>query len=77
MKKNTSNNCKIKPINKGIWHEKGYLKVKDPGLGEWCFMTEDINSSSDDYDVEAITIYEILNQSKYNEIDILKLVLKY
>lgn len=35
-------------------------------------MTEEVNSS-DEYDIKAITITEILRQFNYNQIDILKI----
>jgi len=58
-------------IKAGLWPRKAYLKVLDTGLDKWGFVTKEVGP--DDYDVQTITIGEILGRSGYDEIDILKL----
>ena len=71
LKKNTVSHKQIKAIKAGLWYKKAYLKVADTDFGKWGFMTKE--AGPDDYDIQAITINEILKQSGREEIDILKL----
>lgn len=71
LKKNTARFSQIKPIKAGLWHKNAYIKVLDVGQSKWGFMIEE--SSPDGCDVQTITIDQILKQSKYDEIGILKL----
>jgi len=69
--KNTARYKQIKPIKAGLWHKKVNLKIVDKNVDKWGFRTEE--SDCHNTDVPAMTIDEILKQSKHNEIDILKL----
>ena len=71
LKRNTVKHKQITAIKAGLWHKKAYLKIADTGLGKWGFMVEE--TGPDNYDIQAITIDEILRQSGKKEIDILKL----
>ena len=72
LKQNTAKYKQIKLIQAGLWHKKANLKIVDRNGGKCGFMTEEADFVGG-YDVPAITIDEILKQSKYKEIDILKL----
>jgi len=72
LQKNASPYPHIRPIKKGLWNTPGKLAVVDQGQGEWAFMTAE--AKLDDADaVEAITIPDILEMSKLDRIDILKI----
>ena len=71
LSKNISRYKQINAIKAGLWHKKASLKIEDSGSGEWGFMAKEVGLG--DYDIQAITIDEILKQSGKEEIDILKL----
>lgn len=71
LKKNTARFNQIIPIQAGLWHKNSFLKVMGTGQGEWGFITAE--SDPGDHDVKTITISDILQLAKSNEIDILKL----
>lgn len=75
LKENTSHYQNIESIKSGIWNENTYLKIKDIGLGKWGFMVEKVKHKEQG-SFKAITIEEILKNSSYKEIDILKLDIK-
>ncbi|MBU1935074.1 FkbM family methyltransferase, partial [Patescibacteria group bacterium] len=72
LQKNTSEYKQVKTIKAGIWHKKAKLKIVGTEWGKCGFMTKEVDTA-DTYDAKTITIDEILKQSKYDEIDILKL----
>jgi FkbM family methyltransferase len=71
LKENTRNIPNIKIINAGLWHKKGFLKIINNGLGHWGFET--IQATPKDYDIKTTTISEVLKNSGFKEIDILKI----
>ena len=72
LQKNTAKYKNIKPIQAGLWHKNINLKITGTEWGKCGFMTEEAGPD-DNSDIKAITIDEILKQSKHDEIDILKL----
>jgi FkbM family methyltransferase len=70
--KNTKKFKNVIPLKKGLWSKSGFLKIVDKGYGKWGFMTEEVGYK-ENWDVEVITINDIINMSRFQEIDILKL----
>jgi FkbM family methyltransferase len=70
--KNTYYYPNIELIQSAIWHEKAWLTIKDLGLGEYGFMVEE-TAAEEQGSFRGITIDEILINSGYRTIDILKL----
>jgi len=68
---NTKNIENVIRIKAGIWNRNCSLKVVDRETGKWGFMLKEVNGGEGD--IEAITIEEILKQTGFKEIDILKL----
>lgn len=59
-------------IRGGLWPTTAKLKVTDPGTGSWGFMVEEVPNGSD-FDVQGVTICDLMKQAGCDEIDILKL----
>lgn len=70
--KNTKKYKNIIPIQKGLWPIKGYLKIIDKGYGKYGFMTKFVKKS-EKFDVEVITIENLIKKYNIKKIDILKL----
>lgn len=71
LEKNTANHERIRRIWAGLWHKDAFLKIRAGNFPKFGIMTEEV--SSKDYDVKAITIDGILEESGHGRIDILKL----
>lgn len=72
LKYNTIPYKQVEIINSGLWDKNIFLNIKDVGLGKWGIMVEETdepNLSS----LRAVTIDKILENSGFQEIDILKL----
>lgn len=72
LKTNTVKYKQIKPIQAGLWHKNVNLKITGTEWGKCGFMTGEAGPD-DNKNIKAITIDEILRESKHKEIDILKL----
>jgi FkbM family methyltransferase len=72
LTKNTELHSKIKRINSGIWYKNARLKIVDSQSEKWAFTVQEVDESDLD-GIKAITIDEILEDSGYSEIDILKI----
>jgi FkbM family methyltransferase len=72
LEKHTKNNPNIFRINAGLWYKDAFLKIVDRNTGKWGFTTEEV-SESENYDIKAVTIDTLLEQSGFDRVDILKL----
>ena len=72
LKTNSNQFQNIKPINSALWSKESYLKIIDNRLGNWAFSVKEVGKNSE-YDLSGITINDILNETSFNTIDILKL----
>lgn len=72
LKENTKNIPEIIPMKVGLWPKKCFLKIFDRGTGHWGFMTKEV-AETENYDVEAVTIDDILKKSGSDRIGILKI----
>jgi FkbM family methyltransferase len=72
LEKNTSDYRVIELCNKAIWNNNSNLKIKDIRQAKSAFMVEE-GSLDEQGSFSAVTIGEILNNSGFDEIDILKL----
>ena len=70
--KNTKGYPNIKCLNYGVWNKTTNLKIVDTGLGNWGFMTEEVDYQ-DENTVEAISIQEIMKRHQIDNIDICKI----
>ncbi|HLP12586.1 MAG TPA: FkbM family methyltransferase [Flavobacteriales bacterium] len=72
LKKNTSTYKNIQCIQKGIWHKDCSLKIiNDHDYGHWGFRV--VESSTEQGDIEATSIQNILSKYPDMEIDLLKI----
>lgn len=62
----------VQTINAAIWNKNAGLRIIDRGTGKWGFMVKEV-SAEDEYDVKAITIKSILDQSSFDRIGLLKI----
>jgi len=72
LEHNVSVCSNVHPIKKGLWNKNGFLRIINKGSDKYAFMTMEVDEG-EPYDVEVVTINEILRLSKHTEIDILKL----
>jgi FkbM family methyltransferase len=72
LEKNTSDYCGIELRNTAIWNKNSYLVIKDISQPKSALMVEE-GSFDQQGSFMAITIGEILRNSGFDEIDILKL----
>jgi len=72
LQKNIGTDTKTFPINKGLWSRECGLKVI-PGAGNEAFTVSEVDSSSQDYDISATTVGNIMTDFGVTEVDILKL----
>jgi FkbM family methyltransferase len=69
---NVKNKKNIICFKGGIWHKKGYLKIKNINDSKWGFITVEVENK-ESADIETTTIDEILQMSGFKEIDVLKM----
>jgi FkbM family methyltransferase len=72
LKENTKNIPEIIPMKAGLWSKKCFLKIFDRGTGHWGFMTKEV-LETENYDIESVTIDDLLKKSGNDRIDILKI----
>ena len=72
LKKNTKNYGGINLIRSGIWSHSAILSVIDEGKGNNSFTVTEVLSARAD-SINAISIYEIMQERSWDTIDILKL----
>lgn len=72
LKKNTKNYGRISLIRSGIWSHSAILSVIDEGKGNNSFTVAEILSPKVD-SINAISIYDIIQERSWDTIDILKL----
>lgn len=72
LKQNIKLYKNIESIQAGLWHKSTYLRIVNTELGKWGSKTVEVDSFNK-HDIQAITINNILNNSNFNKIDILKL----
>jgi len=72
LKKNTTGYKNVEQIRSAIWNKETYLKVKDIGLDKWGFIIEEFDGKNSS-DLRTTTLKDILKNSGYRKIDILKL----
>ncbi len=71
IRKNLKHHTNITILNKGLYNKISYFKVFDPFNATNSFVIEE--STKDDYDIESITIDQIIKDHNWDEIDILKI----
>ncbi len=69
---NTSKYKNVEARMSALWNKNSWLKVKDVGHGKYGFIVEEV-ATGEEGAFQAITLGEILANSGYREIDILKL----
>jgi len=62
----------ITPMKKGLWYKSTYLKITNPNVPKYAFQVEEINNNRNET-IDGITINELLANSGFPHIDILKL----
>ena len=74
LEKNVRPYTNIKCLNNGIWNKTVNLEISSENSEneKWGFTVKEINHSSNT-SIKAVTIIDIMNQFKMDEIDILKM----
>lgn len=72
LKKNTTNYSNISNVQAGIWYKTEDLCIRDDGHGKWLLMVEKKGNSNKE-NIQSITIKQLLENSEYDKIDILKI----
>ena len=72
IKKNLKGYQDIEIIQKGLFNKKSFFKIEDPYHATNSFVIKEV-TSGENYDIESITIDEILNSKNEDNIDILKI----
>ncbi len=62
----------IQSIQSGIWNKNTNLEIRDVGRGKWGMMVTELDEPTAT-SFKAVTIQSILEQSGFDEIDILKI----
>ena len=70
--KNTKPYPNVICLQKAIWNKKTVLEIKDVGLGNWGYMTNEV-SDSELNNVESISIPELMKEYNLDSIDICKI----
>jgi len=78
LKKNTAQYENIIPIHGALWNENNQIDLMDPGLGEWGFMTQEVNLKEENlgerrHRVKGLTIDRIMEEHGIEFADILKI----
>jgi FkbM family methyltransferase len=72
LRKNTKNYEKIRLVNAGIWNHSAILLVIDEGKGNNSFTVAEILAPQPG-SINAISVYDIMQERNWETIDILKL----
>lgn len=72
IRKNLKKFKDIDIIQKGLFNKKAFFKIEDPYKATNSFVIKEVNPN-ENYDIESITIDEILTSKKIETIDILKI----
>lgn len=72
LSENVKSYSNVVPLRSGIWNKEAYLKVVDPGVGNWGFQIIEVDPE-DKPNVPAFTIHKIMEIHNMKEIDILKI----
>jgi FkbM family methyltransferase len=72
LKYNIAPYKQVTAIHSGLWNKDTYLNVRDTGRGNWGIMVEEVAEPTS-ISFKAVTIESILEQSAFEDIDILKL----
>lgn len=70
--KNT-HGCDVKTLHKGLWNHSAKLRVIDRNTGAVGFSAKEMDSTTIDYDVDAISVPDIMSLYEIDSIDIFKI----
>jgi len=72
IRKNLKNFKDIDIIPKGLFNKKAFFRIEDPYQATNSFVIKEVGPN-ENYDIESITIDEILMSKKIETIDVLKI----
>ena len=72
IKKNTMDFSDFELLEKGLFNKKAFFKIEDPYNATNSFQIKEV-LENDKYDIESITLDEIIETKKWDTIDILKI----
>ena len=72
IRKNLKNFKGIEIIQKGLFNKKAFFRIEDPYQATNSFVIKEV-TQNENYDIESITIDEILTSTKAETIDLLKI----
>lgn len=71
LKNNTSQFSQVQTIHSGVWSKNVGLKISNQSVEKWAFSLEEV-PDGEEYDVFAVTVDSLLENSGFSHIDILK-----
>lgn len=72
LKKNTSSIANFSVENKALYSTKSFFKIEDPYNATNSFVVKEVDAS-EPYDIESVTLNEILEKNNWETIDLLKI----
>jgi len=72
LKENTEMISSIERVKAALWSSDSSLEIMDRHTGDWGFTVKE-SAEGKDYDVKGVTIIDLLNESRFQYIDLLKL----
>jgi FkbM family methyltransferase len=72
IEKNTKGLTHVEIIKKGLYNKKAFFKVEDPFNATNSFVIKEV-SENDQYDIESVTIQDIMDSKQWDSVDLLKL----
>jgi FkbM family methyltransferase len=69
LKENVAPYSSITPVHAALWHENSTIRLHDPGLGEWGYMTL---AGGEGHEVRAVTVDRLMEEFGVDRVDILK-----
>lgn len=72
LTRNTTSNPNIELVNAGVWSSNANLRISNKSSEKWAFTVEEVPEGQP-FDIRAVTIDSILENSGFDKIDILKI----
>lgn len=72
LTRNTESNPNIQRVNAGVWSSNTNLRISNKSSEKWAFTVEEVPDGQP-FDIRAVTIDSVLENSGFDTIDVLKI----
>lgn len=72
LTRNTESNPNIQRVNAGVWSSNANLRISNKSSEKWAFTVEEVPDGQP-FDIRAVTIDSVLENSGFDTIDVLKI----